>query len=256
VAARLCRVSVALHEANALPGRAVTLLARFARRVAVSFEGSERGLPAAKVVLTGLPIRVEQLQGAREKILARGAAGPSKFFTVFVTGGSQGAHRVNELASEAFAFMRRNGAGNLRVIHQAGRADAKAVDEFYARNGVAAQVEAFVRDMGAAYAEADAVVARAGAATCAELAFCGVPAVFIPLPTATRDHQTANAQSFATAGAAVCLRQSETTPETLAALLMELRNDPGRLAAMRGKAQSLATPGAGEHLADVVERLA
>ena len=247
-AARLCHVPVVLHEANATPGRAVRLLARFAERVAVSFGESAGELPQGKVVFTGLPIRVGELSSAVECDRTR-----SKSFTVFVTGGSQGAHRVNELASEAFALMARKGVEGLRVVHQTGAADEKGIAEFYARSGVEARVEAFVRDMGAAYAAADVVVARAGAATCAELAFCGVPAVFIPLPTATNDHQTANAECFVKAGAAACFRQAETTPEKLAEFLTGLRDDPERLKAMRGRAVSLATPDAGERLAEVVE---
>jgi len=243
-AARLCHVPVVLHEANAVAGRAVKFLARFAKQVAISFGEAAKDLPREKTVLTGLPIRTAHLKAAQRET--------GDGFTVFVTGGSQGAHRVNLLASEAFALLRKKGAGDLRVIHQTGAADEKSIAEFYARHGVDARVSAFIQDMGAAYAAADVVVARAGAATCAELAFCGVPAVFIPLPTATRDHQTLNAKSFSDAGAAVCFRQEETTPEMLAEFLSTLRANPARRDAMRGKARSLATADAGERLADVV----
>jgi len=244
-AARLCHVPVVLHEANAHPGRAVQFLARFAQKIAVTFPGEAEGLPKEKIVLTGLPIRAAQLQTK-----PREQDAPATFF---VTGGSQGAHRVNQLASEAFALMKKQGAENFRVIHQTGVADEKPVSEFYAQNKIDAHVSAFIQDMGAAYAEADVVIARAGAATCAELAYCGIPAVFIPLPTIKRNNQTANARVFEDAGAAVLAAQNETTPESLAQLLTGLCNDPARLAAMRGKALALATADAAEKLAGVVE---
>jgi len=246
--ARLCHVPVVLHEANARPGKAVEFLARFAEKIALTYAESAEGLPKGKTVVTGMPIRTAQLKRVLDRPREQDA--PATFF---VTGGSQGALRVNQLASGAFALMKKQGAKNLRVIHQTGVLDEKPMAAFYAREKIDARVSAFIQDMGAAYAEADVVIARAGAATCAELAYCGVPAVFIPLPSATRDHQTANAQSFVSAGAGVCCAQSETTPESLAKLLTGLCNDSARLGAMRGKALALATSDAAEKLAGVVE---
>jgi len=246
-AARLCHVPVVLHEANARAGRAVEFLARFAKKIALTYPESAEGLPVAKTVVTGMPV------GVGFQHLTFGANVKCQKPTLFVTGGSQGALRVNQLASGAFVWMKKNGFENFRVIHQTGALDEKPMAAFYAREKIDARVSAFIQDMPAAYAEADLAIARAGAATCAELACCGVPAVFIPLPSATRDHQTANAQSFVDAGAGVCCAQAETTPESLGKLLLDLCNDPARLAAMRGKALSLATTGAAEKLAQVVE---
>lgn len=243
-AAWLCHVPIVLHEANATPGRAVKFLARFARKIAISFSEAADELPRTKTILIGLPIRTAHLRNATRT--------PGNGFTVFVTGGSQGAHRVNLLTSAAFAQLKRDGMDDLRVIHQTGVADEKPITDFYAQHHVDARVSAFIHDMGAAYAAADLVVARAGAATCAELALCGVPALFIPLPTATRDHQTLNAKNFADAGAALCFSQDELTPDKLAGILLNLCNNPACLAAMRGKAVTLATPDAGDKLADVV----
>ena len=257
--ARFCHVPVVLHEANARPGRAVEFLARFARKIALTYPESAKEFPKEKTVLTGLPIRTTQLkrklEGECPHEPLEGECPHEPQFTVFVTGGSQGALRVNQLASEAFALMQKQGFKNLCVIHQTGVLDEKPMTAFYAQNKINARVSAFIQDMGAVYAEADLVIARAGAATCAELAYCGIPTIFIPLPSATRDHQTANAQNFVDAGAALRVAQNETTPESLAQLLTGLFNDPARLQTMRGKSLALATTDAAEKLAAVVESL-
>lgn len=250
-AARLCHVPVVLHEANATPGQAVKFLSRFAARIAATFPEAVEDLPAQKVVSTGLPLRTQHLLDA-----ARLPDFPEGVFTVFVTGGSQGAHRVNELASAALALLVKDGVQNLRVIHQTGAADEEAVAAAYRGNGVAARVSAFLQDMGAAYATADLVIARAGAATCMETALCNLPAIFIPLPRRGRNDQSTNARSFARAGAALCLVQDGLTPEKLAAEIRALYENPARLAEMRGRAGTLATPDATARLADLVEATA
>ena len=141
-AAWLKRVPVVLHEANAVAGKAVTFLSRFARKVAVSFEAASAGLPRAKTVCTGLPLRAGVPDGRRIEGIPEGA------FCVFVTGGSQGAHAVNMLAAEALASVKREldsreGARPLYVIHQTGRKDEGVVMASYAVAAMPAKVCAF-----------------------------------------------------------------------------------------------------------------
>jgi len=250
LAARLARLPVVLHEANAVPGRAVAFLSRFATATAISFAGSVRWLPRARIVQTGLPVRTElrgqpPLDGFRQP---RG-------FTVFVTGGSQGAHVLNQVCSTSLAaWGRAHPADSLRVIHQTGTADEAAVRAAYAEAGTDAQVFAFLGAMGGAFAAADLVIARAGAATCAEICLCGVPALLVPLPTAVRDHQRANAAHLAAAGAAVCQPQAGFTATWLAEFLDGMAADAPRRQAMRAAALSLAAPDGAERLADLVEK--
>ncbi len=253
LAARSCGVPVVLHEANTIPGKAVEFLSRYAKAVATSFEMTARCLPMAKTVRTGLPIRNEIASGKRFDFI------PPSAFVVFVTGGSQGAHAVNELLSAALVMMKgeldRRGTGGrgLYVIHQTGEKDEGRVMAAYVAAQQPARVHAFEQQMADAFASADVVVARAGASTCFELAACGKPALLIPLPSAMRDHQHFNADAFAAAGAADEGIQSKLSARQICRYLLQKYDHPEQLAAMRGKMLGLATPDAAARVADLVE---
>lgn len=254
IAARSCGVPIVLHEANTVPGKAVDFLSRFASRVAISFEMTAKCLPKARTVLTGLPVRGSISQGKRFDFI------PADAFTVFVTGGSQGAHAVNELLSEALVMMkreldRRDRHRLLYVIHQTGAKDESAVKEAYAAAQIPSRVKAFEDSMADAFASADIVVARAGASTCFELAACGKPALLIPLPSALRDHQHYNAEAFAAKGAADEGMQNQLLPRQVCRYLMQKLDHPEQLASMREKMKALASPDAAAKVADVLEGL-
>ncbi|MBR1921225.1 MAG: UDP-N-acetylglucosamine--N-acetylmuramyl-(pentapeptide) pyrophosphoryl-undecaprenol N-acetylglucosamine transferase [Kiritimatiellae bacterium] len=254
LAARSCKVPVVLHEANTVPGRAVEFLSRFAKKVAVSFEVTARHLPSCATERTGLPVRAEIASGTRFDFI------PKDAFVVFVTGGSQGAHMVNCLASEALVLLKRaldargSAARPLYVIHQTGAADEGAVMATYAHVSLPSRVCAFEREMANAFASADLVIARAGASTCFELAACGKPALLIPLPSAMRDHQHFNADAFVAQGAADEGIQSQLSPRQLCLYLQNRYDRPETLAAMSAKMRALATPDAAARVADLVER--
>jgi UDP-N-acetylglucosamine--N-acetylmuramyl-(pentapeptide) pyrophosphoryl-undecaprenol N-acetylglucosamine transferase len=274
LAARSLRIPVVLHEANAVPGVAVMRLARHARAVAIAFDSAAKRLPSGtETVNTGVPVRAELLSRAPLKPDTPLRPGDPKDFTLLVMGGSLGARAVNELAMAALARLAGHptpkgravpAAGEpgdqpaghgWRVIHLAGRADENAVRAAYAEIGVSAQVFGFLEDMGAAYAAADLCIGRSGAAACFELALCGKPAILIPLPTAVRDHQTANAKAFEEAGAAIMMPQAELTPELLAAKVSSLRDSDGQLEKMSAAMRGLARPDAALALAITVERV-
>lgn len=254
LAAHAYGVPVVLHEANTVPGRAVDFLARYAKSVAISFDMTAKYLPHATTLRTGLPVRAGIAAGRRFANI------PENAFVVFVTGGSQGAHRVNELMTEALVQMDRAvkargaGARPLYVIHQTGEKDEGLVIAAYGQAGVAARVNAFENEMADAFASADIVVARAGASTCFELAACGKPALMIPLPSALRNHQHFNADAFASKGAADEGLQDKLTPHNIARYLIGKYDNPARLAEMREKMRALATPDAASRVADLVEK--
>lgn len=253
LAARSCGVPVYLHEANTVPGKAVDFLSRFARTVAISFDMTAKHLPDVKTVRTGLPVRAEITAGRRFEFIPAGS------FVVFVTGGSQGAHAVNELMSDALVMLkneldRREGEKRpLYVIHQTGAADEQAVLAKYAQAALPSRVHAFEREMANAFASADIVVARAGASTCFELAACGKAALLIPLPSAMRNHQHFNAEAFAAKGAADEGIQAKLSPRQLCRYLLDKYDRPARLAEMAAKIKALATPEAAAKVADIVE---
>ena len=251
LAAKSRGVKVFLHEANTVPGKAVDFLSRFADAVATSFDVTASHLPGVKTVATGLPIRPGIASGQRFGFI------PPDAFTVFVTGGSQGAHAVNLLMKDALAMMKREiarrGTGRpLYVIHQTGIADEGAVTAEYASAALPSRVHAFERDMADAFASADVVVARAGASTCFELAACGKPAFLIPLPSALRDHQRLNAEAFAAKGAADVGDQAKLTPRQVCRLLMNYYDNPEKLRRMSAAMKGLAVPDAAARLADAI----
>jgi UDP-N-acetylglucosamine--N-acetylmuramyl-(pentapeptide) pyrophosphoryl-undecaprenol N-acetylglucosamine transferase len=250
LAARARGVPVVLHEANAIPGRAVVWLSRLAAATAVSFDETAGLLPpGARPARTGLPVRREMFGQAPLEGF-RGDAG----FTVLVTGGSQGAHALNTVCATTFTTLARTDAiPGLRIIHQTGAGDEDAIRTVYAEAGADALVFAFLREMGRAYAAADLAICRAGAATCAELCLSGVPALLVPLPTAARDHQRANAARLAAAQAADIRLQHELTPAWLAGYIREMHRDLARRQRMRERLLGMAVPDAAARLADLVE---
>ncbi len=252
LAAHLCGVKVYLHEANTVPGKAVAFLSRFADKVAISFEVTTRYLSGIETVLTGLPVRAEIAEGKRFDFI------PNDAFVIFVTGGSQGAHAVNELAADAIAFLKKDLEAKgidrkLYVIHQTGMADEGRVMATYAAVGLPSRVHAFETEMANAFASADIVIARAGASTCFELAACGKPALLIPLPTAVRDHQHFNADAFAAKGAADEGVQAKLSPRQIERYLLEKIENPAHLSRMAEKIRALASPEAAAKVADMVE---
>lgn len=252
LAAKAYGVPVVLHEANTVPGKAVEFLSRYAKVVATSFEMTSRFLKA-KTVRTGLPVREGIDKGKRFDFI------PANSFVVFVTGGSQGAHAVNMLMSEALVSAkvelekRESVSRPLYVIHQTGVKDEGIVMAAYARAGIAARVHAFEREMADAFASADMVVARAGASTCFELAACGKPSLLIPLPSAMRNHQHFNAEAFVRAGAADEGIQSNLSAAQLARYILAKYDHPEQLEKMGAKMKLQAAPDAAARVADIVE---
>jgi len=247
VAAWSLGVPVVLHEANAVPGRAVSALSRLASAVAVSFKSTSGHIRHRKKVFTGFPVGEHRLSGFGGHALRPGV------FTVLVMGGSQGARTINEVASEA--LVRLAGGGEpVQVVHLTGRQDEDMVRRKYERAGIANLVFSFLKDMGKAYGAADLAVARAGAATCAELAAGGVPAILVPLPTARRDHQAANARELERAGGVDVIAQGELSAERLQKYIETCRRDRGKLDRMKTALRTVAVKDGAERLADLVER--
>ena len=241
--ARLRGLPTAICEQNSIPGLTNKILGRLVRTVFLAFDESRRFFAAKKIVMSGNPVR----RGLLAKLQGATAAGDGKLH-VLVCGGSQGAVAVNELASAALASLA--GAHPLAIVHQTGERDREATAARYAAAGVTAECTAFISDMAAAYARADLVIGRAGATTVAELAIAGKPAVLIPYPFAADNHQERNGREMADRGAALMLRQADTTAATLADALRPLLADPAKRAAMGDAMRALGKPGAAAAVVD------
>ena len=246
VAAKLLGKPLVIHEQNARAGTTNKLLARVASRVLTAYPNA---LPDAQCI--GNPVRreIELLPVPAERFANRSGAA-----RLLVLGGSLGAAAINAVVPGALAQM----TVELRpcVRHQTGDKHLAQTQENYRMAQVDAQVLPFIDDMAEALAWADLVVCRAGALTVAELAAAGVGAILVPFPHAIDDHQTANAQFLANAGAGIIKQQSELTEHHLAALLTNLSMDRGRLLAMAEAARSLAVTQSAERFADICLELA
>ncbi|HJQ82804.1 MAG TPA: glycosyltransferase, partial [Candidatus Binatia bacterium] len=238
LAAALRRIPTVLLEQNVIPGAANRALSHFARRVCVGFAESAPYF-GARAVHTGNPIRAGLLRPRPSRALPG----------VLVFGGSAGAHRLNQATVEALTLLG-PAARALEVTHQTGDADLAAVEAGYAALGLRVRVEPFIADMGAAYAVADVVVARAGAMTCAEVTAVGLPAILVPYPHAADDHQRRNAEVLVTAGAAEMIDDAELGGARLAASLRGLLDDAERRASMAARARALGRPDAAARVAD------
>lgn len=254
LAAVLWRVPVVVAEANALPGLANRVLGRFAKASAVSFPGTE--LPRA--VLTGNPVRSEMVAVDRTpagRTAARTALGlPEDRKVVAVFGGSLGARRINEAAMALAAAWRDR--TDVAVRHAVGSRDWPDLAPRLPQlppGGLVYQAVEYEDRMPELFAAADVAVCRAGASTLAELTTAGLPAVLVPLPIASEDHQTVGARVLAEAGAAVWVPDAELTPERLAAEAGALLDDDDRRAAMAAAARSLGRPDAAARVAALVQ---
>lgn len=256
LAALRTRRPLVLHEQNAVPGLANRTLARPARRVALGFAEAVRTLPRrARTVVTGNPVREEILavRSDRDR-LAKEAAEElgldAARRTVVVFGGSQGALHVNRSVVEAASRLERD---DVQLLLLTGAAHVDAVGAALAAAGsVRIRALAFLERMELAYALADLVVARAGAATVAEVAVCGVPSVLIPYPYATGRHQEANARALQRAGGASVLLDDELDGAALAERVGALLDDPEHLHTMGERAREWSRPRATDALARVV----
>jgi len=251
IAAGWLGIPTALHEQNAVLGRANRFLAKRATRIAVAYK-KIRGLPAggeAKLRLTGNPVRGPIVALAKADYPAPEAGGP---LNVLILGGSQGARIFSEIVPAAIAALPEAARKRLHITQQARAEDLPAAEAAYAEIGVKVEIKSFFDDVPERLKAAHLLICRAGASTIAELTTAGRPAVLVPYPFATDDHQTANAASIDAAGGGWLVPQPEFKPETLSSRLAALLEDPSALVAAAKKAKTLGHPDAASRLADMV----
>jgi len=245
-AARLLGKPTLIHEQNSVPGLANRKLGSLVAKICLSLPGSEKNFPREKTVLTGNPVRKELLELAGNQTAE---TKKKKTLTLLVLGGSLGAHRINEIVSEAFS-LGLSALKNVKVIHQTGPLDVDMVKNKYNNNDIESTVAPFFKDMAAIYKEADLLVSRAGATTLAELAVLGKPAILIPYPYAADNHQEKNGEYYVQGGGAKMFLEKNLTAEVLAEQLVTLFTDPQKLKKMGNAMQERAFPKAAERIVD------
>jgi UDP-N-acetylglucosamine--N-acetylmuramyl-(pentapeptide) pyrophosphoryl-undecaprenol N-acetylglucosamine transferase len=245
--AALRGIPTLLLEQNAVPGVTNKLLAPLVKRAAVTYDASLKYF-GRKGFVTGNPVRQAFLEVDDAAIDARKVR-------VLVFGGSQGAHAINVAMVEAAPRLAA-AAETIDLVCQTGTRDFDMVRQAFERSGVQGRVERFIDAMDREMKAAGLVVSRAGATTLAEVTAAGRPAILIPLPTATDDHQRHNALALQRGGAAEVIEQRELTGERLAERILVLAGDPEKRRQMSAAARRLARPNAAEDIVAAVLQLA
>ena len=255
LAASSLKIPTILHEQNAVLGRVNRLLAGDAKAIATAYTDVERLAPGyhVKTVLVGNPVRESVARLGEMPFPAFDDTAPLK---ILVTGGSQGASVLGKVVPDGLGSLPPGLRMRLQVIQQCRADDIDAVRARYADLGIPAELLTYIEDMPDRIADAHLVIARAGASTIAELTAAGRPAILVPLPSATNDHQTANAREMARAGGARMIAQSDFTADGLGQPVAAIAGEPQALANAAARALSVGRPHATRDLADLVERIA
>ncbi|MFC3173604.1 undecaprenyldiphospho-muramoylpentapeptide beta-N-acetylglucosaminyltransferase [Novosphingobium bradum] len=252
LAATAAKIPSVIHEQNAVLGRVNRFLAGRVDAIATAYREVDRLDPklAGKVHLVGNPVRDEVLT-LRDQ--------PYPPFTedgllrVLVTGGSQGARVLSEVVPDGLSMLQPALRGRLQVIQQCRAEDIEAVRQRYATHGIPAELATYFEDMAERLADSHLFIGRAGASTIAELTAVGRPAILVPLPIATDDHQAANTREIVAAGGARAIRQERFTAVELAKQIQAMAQHPHSLANAAHAAWNCGYPKAASDLADLVE---
>lgn len=252
------QLPLVVHEQNAVPGMANRLGSRWAQHIAVSFPGSShRFRHEERCAVTGNPVREAMLGLDRE---ARRTAARERFGldpdrpTLLVFGGSQGARSLNGAVIDAHPHW---GEADIQILHAAGRSLYSEAATAWERvrsgtSGPRVRLVDFIEDMGDAYAAADMVLCRSGATSIAELTVLGMPAVLVPYPHATGDHQRHNAEALERIGAAAVLADDELSGQRLVEEVLPVLTDADRHAEMASSARAFGRPDAATNVARLV----
>jgi UDP-N-acetylglucosamine--N-acetylmuramyl-(pentapeptide) pyrophosphoryl-undecaprenol N-acetylglucosamine transferase len=254
LAANAVNLPSVVHEQNAVLGRVNRLLARSVEAIATSYPEVQRLKPkyAEKVHLVGNPVREEVLALRDEDFPALTEEG---LLRVLITGGSQGASVLSEVVPDGLAMLPPALRSRLQVTQQCRSEDLDAVRERYANHDIPAELGTYFEDMHDRLADTHLFIGRAGASTIAELTAVGRPAILIPLPIATDDHQAANTTEIVKAGGARMIRQDKFTPKELAKQIQALAQNPGSLSNAAHGSWNCGRPKAAKELADLIESM-
>jgi UDP-N-acetylglucosamine--N-acetylmuramyl-(pentapeptide) pyrophosphoryl-undecaprenol N-acetylglucosamine transferase len=252
-AAALKRIPVFLHEANSVPGRANRILAKFAQCIGLSFPDAENWFAGRRTEIVGTPIRDEFTKPRERADAIRYFNLDSDKLTLLVMGGSQGARHINEVICGTLPRLHRLG---IQAIHLTGRDDYERVMTAYSAANIKNCIRTFEKRMKLAFDAADVIVCRAGASSVAEICATGKPAVLVPFPFATDNHQYHNAKYLSERNAALMIADREMTAESLFEKLEALMNDQGRRKELSENCARLAKPDSADRMASIVLKIA
>lgn len=253
-AAAALGVPYILQEQNGFAGVTNQKLAYNAQKICVAYPGMDRFFPADRIVMTGNPVRQSLLECTATVEEARETFGLNPDMpTIFVTGGSLGARSINNAIA---AGIKEFETAGVQVLWQTGKADGdKWENAVRHANAKHVHPTVFVSDMAKAYRAADIVVSRSGAGAVNEVCLLGKAAIFVPLPTAAEDHQSANARSLATRDAAILIPDN-VAPTRLVKEAISLVTDNARIARFERNAKAMGKFNAADTIADIVIKIA
>lgn len=258
LAARFLRIPVVMHESDSKPGRASKVAKGFAKYIGIAYDDVAAYFPKGKTALVGIPLRKEILTNYSDPFSVLGI--PSDKPLIYVTGGSQGAERINNIVVRTLSEL----LPNYRIFHQVGDAnvaelslaaktllaDSPYLTNYYVVGSVPGATVAALLDAAAV------VVTRAGSTTLFEIAYHGKPAVIIPIPEEVSHDQRSNAFAYARNGAAMVIEEKNLTTHLLTSEISSILNDSSRYAAMSAAAKAAALPGAAEKIATLLQTIA
>jgi len=246
LAAWTLRVPALLHEANASAGLANRVLGRIADRILLGFANAAADFPAGRCLTTGTPVRPALLHAATCRV-PPWTPTSGRPFRLLILGKSHGSTFLNARGPELVAAIDRLGIP-VTVHHQTGTAELEPVRAAYRHAGVAAEVASFLEEVGAAYQRADFAITCAGAGTLAELAAVGLPALVVPLASAARDHEVANARAAAEASDVWWTTERTWDTTTLARRIAAIATDSTAWREASARMRRAATPAAALHV--------
>ncbi len=237
-----------IHEQNVIVGRANALMAKFVKRIAVSFKDSLEYFPERKRVLTGCPYHIIPENLSRQEAFKVLGLSLEKKVTLLVIGGSQGSSRINKDFVLSAALLKKQ--VDIQVIHISGKNDYEYLKGAYTRLEIPVRLFSFLDEICYAYLVADIVVSRAGAATIFEIAGARLPAVLIPYPYAVKAHQDKNAAVLRELGSTEVIFEERLSPELLKDTILKLLIYRGNAMEMERRFRELCIPDAARRIAD------
>jgi len=249
--ASLKDIPTLIQEQNSFPGISTRFLAHFVDKVCLSYSESVKYFSGRKKLkVIGNPIREDLVCAERNQALRKFGLDVGKK-TIFVFGGSQGAHTINHVFLQCLDLLKLE----WQILWQTGEADFPEISQKVKEKKIASVVYPFIQDMGSAYAASDLIISRGGALTLAEITACGKPSILIPFPFATADHQRHNAEALQKKGAATVILQKDLDEEVLAEKIGSLLSDETELKQMTEKSERMGRPEATSLLVDEMEGL-
>ncbi len=252
------RLPVIVHEGNYLAGRTNKMVARFAKKICVTFSDTQNQFPKGRTEWTGLPVRNNILLSQDITMeIARAnfeQLDPDRF-TLLVIGGSQGAQAINSVLMSSLPTLLKMG---VQIIHQTGQRNIEAIVQIADKLGYSSSAgylpRAFLneKELPMALRASNLILCRGGISTLAEAMVNGLPAIVVPLPSAYADHQTYNARAMEAGGAAILLPEAELNGESLTAHVQNLLLDQCRLGKMGSSSLAMGKPKAASDVAKVV----